>query len=91
VEYDLLLTNWVMLQPAIELEFHGKADPARGMGTGLTSTNMGVRLRYEIRREVAPYLGVTWHRRYGGTAQAARARGGAASGAELVVGLRTWF
>lgn len=91
VEYDLLLTNWVMLQPAVELEFHGKADPVRGIGAGLTSSNMGVRLRYEIRREIAPYLGVTWHRRYGGTAQAARESGGTASGAEIVVGLRTWF
>lgn len=89
--YDMQLTNWVMLEPNVEIELHGKADPSRGIGAGLSSTNVGLRLRYEIRRELAPYAGVVWHRRYGGTADAAREAGDAASGAELVLGLRTWF
>ncbi len=91
VEYDLLLTNRLILQPRVEAAFAGKADPERGIGAGLTSTGFGVRMRYEIRREVAPYVGVTWDRTFGGTADAARAAGRGAADARLVLGVRAWF
>ena len=91
VEYDLLLTNRLILQPLFETTINGKADPARGQGAGLSSIESGLRLRYEIRREVAPYVGVTWHRSFFGTADYTRVEGEDVGGARLAVGLRTWF
>ena len=90
-EYDLLLTNRLVLQPVIEAEIYGKSDPGRGIGAGLSSIESGLRLRYEVRREFAPYVGVTWHRSFFGTADRARADGDEAGGARLAIGLRTWF
>ena len=90
-EYDLLLTNRLVLQPVIEADIYGKSDAARGIGAGLSAIETGVRLRYEIKRELAPYIGVTWHRSFFGTADRARAEGEDAGGARLAVGLRTWF
>jgi len=91
VEYELLFTNRLILQPLIEAEVYGKADEARGLGAGLTSLETGVRLRYEVRRELAPYVGLTWEQKFFGTADLARAAGENVSGARVVVGLRTWF
>ena len=91
VEYELLLTNRLILQPLIEAEVYGKSDEARGLGAGLTSLETGVRLRYEVRRELAPYVGLTWEKKFFGTADFARAAGENVSGARMVVGLRTWF
>jgi len=90
-EYELLLTNRLMLQPLIEAEIYGKADPGRGIGAGLSSLETGLRLRYEIRREFAPYVGVTWNRKFFGTADRAKAEGEESSGARLVLGMRVWF
>ena len=90
-EYDLLLTNRLVLQPLFETELYGKGDPSRGIGAGLSSIEAGLRLRYEFRRELAPYIGVTWHRTFFGTADFARADGGDAGSARVAFGLRTWF
>ena len=91
MEYELLLTNRLILQPLVEAEVYGKSDRARGIAAGLTSVETGLRLRYELRRELAPYVGVTWGRKFFGTADVARAEGKAVSGARMVFGLRTWF
>ena len=80
-----------MLQPVIEAEIYGRRDPERGIGAGLSTIESGLRLRYEIMREFAPYVGVTWHRSFFGTADRARAHGDDVSGARLAIGLRTWF
>lgn len=90
-EYDLLITNRLVLQPLIEVNLNGKSDPERGIGSGLSTTEMGFRARYEIRRELAPYIGVTWNRKYGGTADFAEAAGEGNGGARLLVGIRAWF
>ncbi|MGE0040703.1 MAG: copper resistance protein B [Vicinamibacterales bacterium] len=90
-EYELLLTNRLILQPRVELDLHGRTDAARGIGAGLSTAETGLRLRYEIRREIAPYLGVSWDRRFGETADLAKARGDKPGAARLVIGLRTWF
>lgn len=90
-EYELLMTNRLVLQPLVELDLYGKSDPERGLGSGLSSMNAGVRLRYEIRREFAPYLGVTWNRKFFGTADLANAEGGDTSSARLALGVRVWF
>lgn len=91
VEYELLLTNRLVLQPLVELEMYGKADPERRIGAGISSLETGLRLRYEIRREIAPYVGLTWERVYGGTADYARDAGDSVSHLRPVIGLRVWF
>lgn len=91
VEYDLLLTNRLILQPLVELEMHGKGDQERGIAAGLTSLDTGLRLRYEIRRELAPYVGITWDRKLFGTADLARGHGEEVGGARFAFGVRTWF
>jgi copper resistance protein B len=91
VEYELLFTNRLVLQPLFEAELVGKSDPERGVGAGVSTTDLGFRLRYEIRREFAPYLGITWSNKWGQTADFAAAAGEDAGGARFVTGLRLWF
>ena len=91
VEYELLLTNRFVLQPLVEVEVFGKADPERGIGAGLSTTQAGFRLRYEFRREFAPYVGVIWNNKFGGTAGFAEAAGEDTGGARFVTGIRLWF
>jgi copper resistance protein B len=91
VEYELLFTNRLILQPLIEAEIYGKDDPERGIGAGLSSIDAGLRLRYEFRRELAPYVGITWHRALYGTADYAREEGEEIGRARLAVGVRAWF
>lgn len=91
VEYELLLTNRVVLQPLVEVELFGKSDAERGIGAGLSSTEAGLRLRYELKRELAPYVGVSWNNRWQKTADLAKAAGEDTGGARFVVGLRAWF
>ena len=91
VEYELLLTNRLVLQPQLEMEVFGKSDPERGIGAGLSTTDIGFRLRYEFKRELAPYVGVVWSNKWGETADFARAAGRDTGGARFVAGLRLWF
>ena len=91
VEYDLLLTQRVKLQPLVELDLYGKGDPQRGIGAGLSSLEAGIRMRYEIRRELAPYVGITWDRKLFGTADLARAQREDVGKVRVAFGLRTWF
>ncbi len=90
-EQDLLLRQRLILQPRIETVFASAADPVRGVGRGLNHVELGLRLRYEIRREFAPYIGINWTRRLGDTADLARARGEATSETSVVLGVRAWF
>lgn len=89
--YDFRLTQRLVLQPRAELNFSAEDIPSRALGSGLTDAELGLRLRYEIRREFAPYVGVVWTRKVGDTADFARAAGEDASDTRLVVGLRAWF
>ena len=90
-EYEVLLTNRLILQPHVEAELHGRDDPRRGIGSGLAKTEAGLRLRYEIRREFAPYVGYAWSHAHGRTAELRRAAGEAAFEHGWVAGLRFWF
>ena len=90
-EYDTLLTNRLILQWTAEAEFWGRDDERRGIGSGLNSVEAGMRLRYEIRRQLAPYIGVVWERRFGDAADAVRADGHDVSETRVVAGLRFWF
>jgi copper resistance protein B len=91
VEYELLLTNRLILQPLLELELNGKSDAARGIGAGLGHGEAGLRLRYEITRRFAPYLGLVHERSFGRTADLARSASMPESDTRGVIGLRLWF
>lgn len=90
-EYELLLTQRAILQPHIELNLYGKEDQARELGSGLAEGSIGMRLRYEFSRQIAPYLGVEWTGKFGETADLARADGGRTADWHLVGGMRFWF
>ena len=90
-EYDLRLRQRWVLQPRFELDFAAQSMPELGIGAGLGSVETGVRLRYEIRRELAPYIGLGWDRKIGATADFARAAGDDPRSWQIVMGLRAWF
>lgn len=90
-EYELLLTQKLILQPRIEADWYGRRDAERDIGAGLNELATGLRLRYEIRRELAPYLGVEWVRKFGEAGDIARAAGEDASEPRFVAGVRFWF
>lgn len=90
-DYDILLTNRLILQPTAEVNFYSKNDPQRGVGSGLANTEVGFRLRYEVVREFAPYIGLTWNRNYGATADRVREERGDVDEARLVAGIRVWY
>ncbi len=89
--YDQRLTNWFVLQPRAELNFAAQDVPENGIGSGLSDIELGLRLRYELRRELAPYIGVSWDKKLGDTARFARAEGEDTGGFSFVAGLRVWF
>ncbi len=91
LEHDLHITQRTILQPLIELSFAGFDDADRGIGKGLSTAEVGFRVRYEFKRELAPYAGVVWHRKVFGTGDFTRAEGGDVGGWHLVTGLRLWF
>lgn len=90
-EYELLLTQKLILQPSVELAAYGKSDPANEIGKGLSSVSAGLRLRYEFTRQFAPYVGVEWAGRFGETADIARADGRPTRDTRVVAGVRFWF
>jgi copper resistance protein B len=91
MEYELLFTQRLILQPEGEANLYGKSDPARQLGSGLSDLEIGLRLRYEVRRQFAPYVGVVWSRQFGETAEQVRESGGNPNELQFVLGLRAWF
>jgi copper resistance protein B len=89
--HDLRVTQRLILQPMVELNFAAQDVPENGIGSGLSTAELGLRLRYEIRREFAPYIGVSWERKVGDTARFARDEGDPASSLSFVAGIRSWF
>ena len=89
--YDERITQKLIFQPRFELNFSLQDMPAVGVGSGLTSFELGARLRYEVRREFAPYIGVEWSGRTGGTARYARLAGDKPNTVNVVAGIRFWF
>ncbi len=89
-EYDLLLTQRLILQPRFETYAAFSQNERFGIGAGLNYLEPGFRLRYEIRREWAPYAGLFWTHRLGPTARLAREDGGSTSDLAVVFGLRVW-
>ena len=91
LEYELLLSNRLILTPTVETDIYGEDDEENEIGDGVSAVKAGLRLRYEIRREFAPYVGVEWTGKFGDTADIARANDDAVRDAHLVAGLRCWF
>lgn len=91
VEYEMLLTNRLILQPVLEVDFYGRSDSRRSIGSGLSSAEAGLRLRYEISRQFAPYVGIVHERAFGRTADFRREEGEGASDTRVVAGFRIWF
>ena len=90
-EYEWMITQRWVLSPEIEVNFHSKDDIATSTGSGLSDTELGLRLRYEIKREFAPYIGVNWNKKYGNTADFAISDGEKVSDTQFVMGIRAWF
>ncbi|WP_186123072.1 copper resistance protein B [Burkholderia gladioli] len=89
--YDLLITNRLILQPSLEANLFAKDDAARWQGAGLGDTSLGLRLRYEVDRQFAPYLGISWDRSYGNSARMVVREGGRRSELSVLAGVRVWF
>ena len=89
--YDLRVTQRLILQPRLEITLAGQDVPESEIGSGFSSVELGLRLRYDIRREFAPYLGVHFEKSLGRTADLIRASGGEVDDTTIVLGLRAWF
>lgn len=90
-ERDLFLSERVILQPRVELGIALQDSPELGVGNGISGLSAGLRLRYEVTRKFAPYIGVAHERSFGGTADIVRAAGGDADETTVVAGIRFWF
>jgi copper resistance protein B len=88
--YDLYLTQRLILQPQVELNFYSQADRGRGIGTGLSDLDSGVRLGYQISRKFAPYIGFTYSSSFGQTATFARRAAEPVHASSLVFGVWIW-
>jgi copper resistance protein B len=88
--YDLYLTQRLILQPQVEMNFYSQADPARGIGTGLSGLDGGVRLGYQLSRKFAPYVGYTYTGVFGQTATFSRQAGQPTSASRIVFGIWSW-
>jgi len=91
VEYDFLLSQRLIFQPRAEVGFSFQDIAERETGSGFSSLSLGARLRYEVKREFAPYIGVEWQRKFGNTADYARAAGQTVGQTSFVAGVRIWF
>lgn len=90
-EYEYLISQRLILSPEAGLNIYGQHDPELGLGAGLSDITLGLRLRYEIRREFAPYLGVRWTGLFNKTADFTEAAGGDTHEVMAVAGIRAWF
>ncbi|WP_339827329.1 copper resistance protein B [uncultured Parasphingorhabdus sp.] len=90
-EYDQRLTQRLILQPRAEVNLSAQDIPELGIGSGIDNLELGLRLRYEMAREFAPYIGIEQEWKFGGSRDFARAAGEDASVTNYVVGVRFWF
>ena len=90
-EYDLRISQRLVLQPRVEINFAIQDVPSLHVGSGIGSVEGGLRLRYEIRREFAPYVGMEWERKVGDTADLAQAAGEERRSFAVLAGARFWF
>ena len=89
--YEYMLSQKLILSPEVEINVFSKDDELTGTGKGLSSVEAGLRLRYEVTREFAPYIGINWEKKYGNTADFSIAEGEDIEDVQIVVGVRFWF
>ncbi len=89
--YDILITNRLIAQPQFELNFYSKSNPSRGVGSGLSELDTGLRIRYEFSRKFAPYIGVAYNGKFTETADFTRAEGGVVNDVRFIFGIRLWY
>ena len=89
--YDLLITQRLILQPEAEINIYSKSDLGRDIGAGISDIDAGLRLRYEISRKFAPYIGVVYEGKFGQTADFAQNAGESTSDVRFAFGIRSWF
>jgi copper resistance protein B len=89
--YDLLITQRLIVQPEFEVNFYTKKDPGRGIGSGPSDLDTGLRLRYEITRKFAPYVGFAYTQTFADTAAFTREEGGIVHDPRFVFGARVWY
>jgi copper resistance protein B len=89
--FDVLLSQRLILQPRLEASVAVQSEEEFGIGSGLDNVEPGVRARYEIWREFAPYIGITYARSFGETADFARREGESTRRFSVVAGVRMWF
>jgi copper resistance protein B len=89
--YDLLITQRLIVQPQFEINFYSKRDPSRGIGSGLSDLDTGLRIRYEISRKFAPYIGFAYTQYFGETATFTRDDGGTVHNPRFIFGARVWY
>ena len=90
-EYELMLTQKWVLVPEIEINAYAEDDEAAGIGSGLSDIELGLRLNYFINRQLAPYIGINWEKKFGDTADFAREEGEDTNDVQYVIGLHGWF
>lgn len=90
-EYDVLITQKLILQPRVELNFYSQSDPSRLVSSGLSNTEAGFRLRYEFKREFAPYIGIEWASTFGSAADLIKVQGNKPEETRFVAGVHFWF
>lgn len=90
-EYDLRITQKLILQPRAEVDLSLQDVPELAIGSGLTSASLGLRLRYQVSPLFAPYVGVEYERAFGDTRRFLRAEGEDSGGFNLLAGIRFWF
>ncbi|MFT5439591.1 MAG: copper resistance protein B [Alphaproteobacteria bacterium] len=90
-EYDILFTQRLVLEPSAEINIAFSDDELTGVGAGLSDVELGLRLRYEITREFAPYVGINWERKIGKTSDFASEEGEDSNVFSIVAGVRMFF
>lgn len=90
-EYEIMLTQKWVLAPEIELNWYSDDDEELAIASGFAEVEAGIRLRYEITRQLAPYIGVNYESLLGDTRDLADDAGEETSDTQLVAGLRFWF
>ena len=91
IDRELLLTQKIILEPEIELNFHSRNDPSIGIGSGLSDIEIGLRLHYGINRQFSPYVGVSWEKKLDNTAKYARAEGENTDNTQWLIGVSAWL
>lgn len=89
--YDLYITQRLIAYPSLEANLAVQAVPEFGVGAGFNDIQLGLRLGYQLAREFAPYVGVSWSQAFADTADLRRAAGGSSSDVQGVAGVRFWF